>query len=558
MKIDLSKIRLIAAAVAFALLLSLLAGCRLRIVPRNADAADSSGAAARAGAETEDNGEEDGGFRFSGTSHQRVYAAPDLPGALSRVNITADEVSGGYALPGTSFTVETASQIDAAELREYISITPAIEFDVAKKTDTAYSLTPAAPLDGGTLYRFTVGDRLRPQNSFVFQTDSALVVKSVLPADLAVRVPTNTGIEICFSEPPAAGTVIEDYFYITPAAEGEYMTYPDGKTVVFAPKKQLEKNTVYHVNVKAGLVSASGKRLENDYETAFRTASETYGKQKQAMISLGSYEPQFTASETPVIKFYVASWDKTQSRMPGSAKVMLYRYGSVDDVIEAMKEYESVKADYLYGGEAYVFPSDGLAEAGSYDITPVTAENDGYYGNGGYISLPRTDEGVYLVNITFKTKIDGSESEFFCQAIMQISDIIVYTEASGDSMLVWINDAAGGGTVSGAAVKAEFFTRSDFWNADPEKPVYKERTAVTDSGGLCHFDTGGDANAYVTVKKDGREAYACASAYYYPDNAGWFSSLFTDREVYFSDDTVNFRGIIAPKDGVTPLPKLST
>ncbi len=548
------KNRLITAVLCAALLLPLLAGCSLTIKPRAGDI----GTDTDSGKNPDNSAAVSGGsFTFAGKTYSAPYLMTGLPDALAAVDITADKVTGGYIAPETVFTIQTASKIGTSELKRYINVSPSFAFDLTEKDDTTFTVTPSGPLDSGTMYRFTVGDSMHPQSSFVFQTDSALLVKSVLPADLAVYVPVNTGIEISFSEPLQTGINIKDYFFITPETEGEYMTYPDGKTVVFVPKDYLLENTVYNISVLRNLPSFSGKLLSDDFKTAFRTSSDVAAEaQSELMFSLESYEPQFTTDETPVIKYYYSAWNRSDSYTLNDTKVTLYRYASAADIIEAMKLYESVKADYLYGGEPYIFPSEGLTEVGSYDIKPETAEGNQYQYNG-YLTLPAAGEGAYLVNITFRSQVDGEDKEFFCQAIMQISDLIVYTESSGENMLVWVNDAAGNKTVEGADVTAEMFTRNDYWNLAPAgtAPVYVTKTAVTGPDGLCFIKTDGTSSAYMLVKKDGHSVYVCASAYGYSNSGSWFSYLFTDRETYFPNDTVNFWGIIAPKNGGAKLPE---
>lgn len=541
----------ITAVLCIALLMPLIVGCSLTIKPKSGVAdsqKDDSGDPV--------NSDTDGKFAFTGSPYKTEYLIPGLPDALSSVQITADKTNNGYAAPDTAFTVRTASSIEADELRKYIHVTPSFSFDLKEKAENTFTVKPDSVLDSDALYRFTVGDLLRPQSGFVFQTDSALIIKSVLPADLALYVPVNTGIEITFSEPLAAGTDIENHFTVTPEVEGEYMTYPDGRTYVFVPRERLAENSVYSISVTGVMTSVSGKTLSADLKTSFRTSSETASENREVMFSLESYEPQFTTDETPVIKYYYSAWNRSDSYSLLDTKVTLYRYASAADIVEAMKLYESVKADYLWGGEAYIFPSEGLQEIGSYDIKPESMQGNRYQYNG-YLTLPAVGEGAYLVNITFCSKVDGKENEFFCQAIMQISDLIVYTEASGDRMLVWVNDAKSDKTVESASVTAELFERSDYWNLSAEGavPIYTKKTANTDKDGLCFIETNGLSNAYMLVGSEDHLVYVCAAAYNYADTRSWFSFLFTDRETYFSNDTVNLWGVIAPKNSGVKLPE---
>ncbi|MDD4771999.1 MAG: Ig-like domain-containing protein [Eubacteriales bacterium] len=520
--------RPVIAALCAALLLPVFAGCSLTVKPRES-AADTP--------VSEVPGSD---FTFTGKKRVAQYYDPGLPDALKTVEITADRVSG-------AFTVRTAASIGADELKGYLNVSPVFAFDISRGDDTTYTLTPSEPLDEDAVYRFTVGDASRPQHSFVFQTDSALVIKSVLPADRALMVPVNSGIEVHFSEPLRRDIDIKEYFYITPETGGEYMTYPDGRTVVFVPKEPLAVNTIYTIHVSAGLPSSSGKTLAEDFTAVFRTSSETADENGDLMISLETYEPQFTTDETPVIRYYYYSYGYRGENTPplSDTKVDIWRYRSADDIMAAMKGYESVRTDYLYTG-GYIFPSDGLEEVGSYEIKNETSADRQ---NQGYLILPDVGEGAYLLNITFHA--EGGESEYFRQAIMQVSDLIVYTESSDEQLLVWVNDASADAAVPGASVTAEFFGADNYWNIIPwgEKPDYISQIGESDGDGIVMLDSGGRSGTFMIVEKDGHSLFLCVSSFTYYNSGGWFSHVFTDRETYFSNDMVNYWGIVAPSYG---------
>ena len=164
-------------------------------------------------------------------------------------------------------------------------MTPDVAFTVSSKSQTEFQLTPRpGSLDNGRVYRFTVGNPENPVNSFAFQTENRFLVRSVLPADLATGVPLNTGIEIAFTE-IVRNVRLDDYITITPETSGRFELYPDGKTVVFVPGKNLAENTVYAIKVKAGMKSESGKQLEDDFEAKFRTGV-TVATQNDSKISI--------------------------------------------------------------------------------------------------------------------------------------------------------------------------------------------------------------------------------------------------------------------------------
>ncbi|MBR0303126.1 MAG: hypothetical protein IJQ80_04700 [Clostridia bacterium] len=107
-----------------------------------------------------------------------------LPEELRTVSVRAESAAGKVIPTGDSFIVTTGAGCDAETLAEYMSVTPKTALSVTKLSDGEFKVSPAAgALFPGTVYNVSFGDKERPAASYTFQTESELVIKSILPAD---------------------------------------------------------------------------------------------------------------------------------------------------------------------------------------------------------------------------------------------------------------------------------------------------------------------------------------------------------------------------------------
>ncbi|MFA9382056.1 MAG: hypothetical protein ACERKO_13455, partial [Acetanaerobacterium sp.] len=111
--------------------------------------------------------------------------------------------------------------------------------------------------------------------------------------------------------------------------------------------------------------------------------------------------------------------------------------------------------------------------------------------------------------------------------------------------LVWLNDAAGGETITGASV--------GLFEAGKANP---SMSMTTDQSGLALFDTNEMESGYLFAKVDTDNEYVGRlplAAEKEPDPCELFYSFaYKDREIYLPSDTVHLWGRLAPrKSGVT-------
>lgn len=487
------------------------------------------------------------GFSFNGSAYM-TDGVTDLPEALSEVSITATGSPSCIIPTDATFKIKTSGKTDVETLSGYISVTPEVNFTVSAKSGTEFLLTPLpGSLEKGRVYRFMVGDPENPVYSFAFQTESELVVRSVLPADLATGVPLDTGIEIAFTE-VVRNVKPEKYITVSPETAGRFEFYPDGKTVVFVPEENLSENTVYTVRVKSGMKSESGKRLEADFESKFRTGVTVAAQNKSTItINQNTGKTIFATGEYPTFYYDVYYYYFLNNVEPqhNDVSVMLYRYSDAKEAIEAMKAYEAVRGDYFQTGGSYIFPTQGLTKAGEYKITPaVKSRYNSDYVRQMYFSLPQTGAGIYLINYT----VSGTwrtEFEKTFQLIFQVTDLRVHTQSCDGGTLFWVNNLSGT-PAAGASIEADCFNRIESWNTEGGRAAYTNVSGTTDADGLCLIRNGERSAAYVKVSAGGDETIVTLRCAEDIVQKYYCKYIYTDRAVYFKNDTVNYWGVITP------------
>jgi len=502
------------------------------------------------------------GLQLSGKPYQADYVAAGLPEGFATLSLTAEksEVKGLVAAD-SNFIVTTEEPLSEEELVENLhlmAVSYGQELDyTVEKLAGGYKIMPQDALMADSLYRFVVGDAENPYASFVFQTKSELIVKSVYPADRAVGVPTNTGVELVLSEAVEAGFIgkAQDYITIEPKAEGDFRLYPDGKTVVFVPKTGFAENTVYTITVKTGLPGISGNATKDTLVSQFRTGVDTSWNEKSIELQLQQKDLTVTTGEAAELSFF-CWYGREQKLSFNDAKLSIYAYRSASDCIEAMKTYQSEKAEYLYTVEPYRYPTDGLTKLSE---TAVKVKEPEEYSWRTELVLPVLDAGCYLVEVELSGSVSGKEFAKKEQAMLQVTDLLLYTENSNDTMLYWINDIKSG-VVEGAELQFTGFTYSDMWNVGKtgamdgfSAPV----RMVTNADGVAmqNLKDNEASAAFVLVKAGTKEAYACVRINEPSEGNLYYSYLYTDREKYFQNDTIRFFGILAPKAAGADLPE---
>jgi len=502
------------------------------------------------------------GLQLSGKPYQADYVANGLPAGFATLSLTAEKCEAkGMVAADSCFIVTTAEPLSEDELVENlhlmaVSYGQELSYSVEKLAD-GYKLTPQDMLRTDSLYRFVVGEAENPYASFVFQTETELVVKSVYPADRSVGVPTNTGVELVLSEAVAAGFIgkAQDYIAIEPKVEGDFRLYPDGKMVVFVPRTGFAENTVYTITVKAGLPGISGNVTKDTLVSQFRTGVETSYHEKSIELQLQQKDLTVTTGEAAELSFF-CWYGREQKLSFNDAKLSIYAYRSTSDCIEAMKTYQSEKAEYLYTEEPYRYPTDGLTKLSE---TMVKVKEPEEYSWRTELALPVLAAGCYLVEVELSGSVSGKEFTKKEQAMLQVTDLLLYTENSNDTMLYWVNDIKSG-VVKDAELQITGFTYADMWNVGEtgtKGGFLAPEHLVTNADGVAlqNLKENEASAAFVLIKAGTKEAYACVRINEPSEGNLYYSYLYTDREKYFQNDTIQFFGILAPKTAGAALPE---
>jgi hypothetical protein len=480
----------------------------------------------------------------------------ELPEALQGLSITA-EGTDSRVIPATGcFLVRTSAPTDVETLTSYLTLSPSATVSVSGRSDTEFVISPAGgSFAPGTVYRLSVGDPENPEISYAFQTASEMTVKSLLPADRAVGFPVDNGIEITFSETLASLSEVTGRVSFTPSVKGTWSLYPDGRTVAFVPSFDLKYDTVYSFTVGAGVASVSGKKLAEDVTVRFRTAAE-FSSEETAYVRL-TPDDVFTnlsfccsPGDSPFVHYTVQAL--AADSLTG-LKAELYAYPDFLSAYEAVRLHES-----RLGSDGNGYSVDGLARVFETDIplTSVKVNQKRYYDttSGSQSALVPVElpsnlgRGVYLLRMEI-SGISGKKTlSDVAYAFVQITGLRCATVCSDGKTLFLAADASGS-PVSGASVTGISYTPTYGWDLDSGEAV--QFPAVYTESGTALAETGGGTAVLALVTRGDDSVLICANAARTDGSLYSMKYLYTDREVYFGDDTVNVWGFIAPLYGGT-------
>ncbi|MBE6640234.1 MAG: hypothetical protein E7619_01480 [Ruminococcaceae bacterium] len=488
------------------------------------------------------------GYELPSTLVGTAAANMGLPEELCSVAVTAKSSVGRTIPTNTEFTLRFSAPTNTETVEEHLYLSPAASLNISRVSDTEYIATPENELDPGTVYRLSLGTDGKAQISFAFQTESRFAVSSTIPADLATNVPVNSGIELDFTSQIKSGTDISDYISVSPAFEWSAELYPNGKRLAVIPKKHLDKNAEYTVTVKKGFPAANGEALENDISIRFRTSADKAGSiaDKKYYINLSPAPITVRTGESGVFSFAFGTYRDYNAEIK-QLSASIYAYKNADAMLNAVKEFNEKGAELIATGEAYRYPSQGLSKA----YTGELEYHKNTTGRNHFAYLPKLDAGYYLADITLEIKVGGKTEKETTQILLQVSDISAYFEQTEKELLIWTHEGAT--PVKNAEITAEFFSRQQNFSTENASASYTKQTAKTAEDGVARFEVPEDRRASICKIKSGKSTLLL-----FPGGLDGiaaeqrYSYVFTDRSVYFGDDTVNFSGIIMLADGTVP------
>ena len=436
---------------------------------------------------------------------------------LTPVQMVATGVS-----PMSEFAFRSLSSIPAVELAAGLKAYPPVELLVAEGEGADQAMVrPAVPLVAGARYRFELTG---PDGSLVgewdFRTGGPLHVVSTLPGNETTRVPLDTGIELEFDQDGVSD--IAQSFSIDPATPGRFERH--GRTWVFVPSSNLLPATVYTVSLAAGVgIEGSDFTLEDDLRFRFETVGALLPAEPRVFFRAPVHET--LPHEAFVLQVDVHDPDDEAPQL--TREVDIYQLPTVARAVEALATL-TADLDWASASTSGSVPTDGLAR-----VTTVTAtlSVDNW---SAQMRVPVTlDAGWYLLNL--------SQAGRDAQLLVQVSDVAMYALASETRTVVWVNDLARGGAVSGAAV-------SIVGGADLGR---------TDASGLLDVDTpagvlqpadSGELRTLLVTAPDGRTLIGPLGndfgGFRNDSHSRWWLVFETDRAQYRSNDTVNAWGVI--------------
>ncbi len=461
-------------------------------------------------------------------------------------SLSVPENSAGqiYALPTSSAVLlNTKTDVTADYLQSALTVTPEVPITVSS-SDDGFLITPTAGTwEGDTLYRLS----LEGKDGILaaFQTHRAFAVESVYPAHESNGVPTDTGIEITFND-TVRNTDLAAYVSVSPSIDGQFDIYPNGRTVVIIPDEPLDEKTQYTVRVREGMPSDNGTTLSEGRVFGFFTMDMTsYESYDFLSVNVDSEVIASPGEEASMhYNAYLSHWDDV-SMSQLSLTADIYAYPTAEELTEFLLTSLDKRGEATFSSDV-LLPTNKLHAVYSGEVE-MYREQSWENGESGWLYLPTLDEGIYLVVLHGKAARGMTDYEDTVQTLLQVTPLRAYTESmgteNGADTLVWVHSTDTGDAVAGAEIRATAFENT-MWH---EKDVlsYTNFKTKTDKNGLASIVTEGDTDAaLMTVSHEGHTLIVGASARPGTQAESCRVYLYTDRAVYFPDDTVYFHGVL--------------
>ncbi len=463
-----------------------------------------------------------------------VFSNGSLPEGFSGIVEIKSASAAGYEINNDDGLIITSTEaLPENVVREYLQISPEIEYDLVKKDGgLTYEVIPEKKLDASEVYnvsfdpeRQSQGLPVRASNTWAFQTAADFAIANIIPYDKSIFVSLTGAIQITFSSPfdlESAKKAIS----IKPAAEFEWQQANNVLTLI--PQQNLEPASVYTLTIAAGITNKDAtNKISEDQVVRFETASSDdqgfYSKNRFYIEGSGNaYRP----SDQIVFNYFSNYYGEGNI---ASFDAQTYAFDSAEDYAAALTNDEN--ASWRTFNTAN-YNLDKLEKLNSYEIVP-TASNNGYdylY----HMTLPENlDAGYYLVK--FSTQ-NGS-----VQIPFQVTELSAYASVGNTDCLFWVHDLRDSSPVKGAKV-------TEYSNGDSGK---------TNGTGVAIIDNKSSDNpirAFIVTKGDdslvvnGYSNYSAEESKYQQTYFGYWSYLYADRALYRPGDTVNYFGILTPRN----------
>ncbi|MDP4181531.1 MAG: Ig-like domain-containing protein, partial [Bacillota bacterium] len=424
----------------------------------------------------------------------------------------------------TSFLLKAMNDISLEKVKSALSIDGEPAPDVIMSDAKRFTITPKRQLLENSIYIIRL--KLDTEITWSFQTTQTFRILGTLPGDKSVNVPTDSGIEINFSQEDFDD--IDNLFEIAPKVEGRFERHK--KTIVFVPKK-LEEGTVYTIKIKKGLkLKNTSKSIDEDYVFSFETykkSDASVSDKTNGFISYIRNVYDYKTESAPVIPLNFYLNESVYKKNSIDVNTKIYAYKSFDSFYDALSQKQTEPYWGIAKRNNFISVT-GLDAIQSFTQTLQVKKGD--YNANQYMEVPKAlPRGYYLV--------DSYWDDLRFQTFLQITDTCVYLTKSNTKTLVWLNDLSNKSPMEGALVAF-----SDLGSS-----------GVTDSKGIAYLDTptkdkNEDYNykpQYVKITtKEGYISVLDYSSYGSQPSEFYWNYFYTDRSMYQPDDTINFWGFL--------------
>ena len=416
---------------------------------------------------------------------------------------------------GSAFQISFNSEVSSASVLRALTVTPDIEIGVHQGTSGSEVLiAPAEPLEPGTVYTFSLQAEQQTLQ-WAVQTKQELLINKVTPADHSKDVDTSASIDIVFNQMAEVDlSRISDYIIISPEISGSFEQ--QGRVLRFIPETPLAENTVYNVEIKEGLPLANSDIvLNNGMEFSFETVSS-----ETPLWALNSQSVYLT-DEKPTFTMALAANTTWADLDDDEITVNIYRFDAAENykntLIDIFNSWPSWSNGFKYLGGVNLAHT---TQVGSSQLAVDNSEHNFVF-ELSYNFTP----GYYLLRCEYA----GQSRD----VLFAISDIAAYIQSYASQTIFWLHDSN-----QNEPLSAQIFDENS------------TAVANTDDNGLAVVNTSGDA--VYAIKTDGQ--LSLVIPYYADDvaqdntNTNW-RYLYLDQSSYQSGDTLNFWGMVAPRDG---------
>lgn len=434
-----------------------------------------------------------------------------------------------------TFSLTSGYRVSEEQLRGMLAVEPEFAYTLSG-SGKQWSLKPDTPLADNTVYTIRVNNAAgKAISSFAFQTRSDLLVRSVYPSDKSEYVDLNTGIEIQFN---VADVDLSKGFEIKPSISGQFKT--SGFFSTFVPDQPLSPDSIYRVTIKAGVASADGLVLKQDYIFSFETRPDDAQQEKETWRRLrlsGDLAETFLPGDPLVVEM-----NGGEDAAGQSFDMTLHAYPSVTAYARALRDYDLFYNERYGEKQDYVIKSDKLEKTLELSGELFSKQDSGRW----YAILPEDlPEGHYLFTLTGK---DANGVEQQVQKLLQVANLSVYNQSNDGDTLFWVNDPVTGGALADAVLLLE----------DEESGV--QMTGQTLADGTARLMTGEKESIYLTINQGGKPIYfskeqLSPQAEKTPLSEQFYTAIYTDREIYQPDDTIRVWGVVRPRNVTSTQPE---